>query len=80
MDKKRPPEWLINFPTVEDFNFSKNINDWIYRGQFKSDFYRKLECNKCGKVIQIITVNSDDPHGIGNCNKCGKVHWLEIKK
>lgn len=81
MDKNNPPEWLLYFPTVDDFNLSKNTDDWIYRGKYYHDFNPKIPCNKCEKgVINVIIVNSNDPHGVGKCNFCSRVHWLEVMK
>lgn len=81
---KRPPKWLMTCVIAEDNNYNKNLEDWIYRG----DYWEAPETLICthvnpdikssGVKMFHIAYNNKDLHGIGQCADCGKVLWFKI--
>lgn len=81
--KKQPPDWLINHPVVEDFGFSKDINDWAFRSPPYSEVPEKVTCTHRGKgepeKVEAFSVQyGSERYVIAGCKVCGTVLWFEI--
>lgn len=83
--KKVPPEWVFTSPIVEDFDCSRDLRDWIYRGIF-CEAPPTITCTHKGTgepsevLVRLTAQNYGDPHGIGKCEICGRINWFEIKR
>jgi len=82
--KKIPPEWLIKHSIVEDFEFSTDLEDWEYRGEFWEAlpilFCTHGDPNIKTSSVKIyhVAYKNKDEHSIGKCDICGKVLWAKI--
>jgi len=83
--KKVPPKWLFAGPIVEDFDYSRDLRDWIYYGIFY-EAPLTITCTHKGTgepsevLVRLTAHNYGDPHGIGKCEICGRIYWFEIKR
>lgn len=77
--KEAPPEWLIKHPVAEAFEFSTNLKDWKYRGDYWED-PENLFCTHGNPEIEtsIVKMYKVYMHSIGKCETCGRVLWVKI--
>lgn len=84
MSNKTPPGWLVAYSVAEDEEYSKDPQDWKYRGDYW-EAPNILMCTHGNPDIETspvsltsVALENKDPHAIGKCEVCGKVLWVKI--
>jgi len=83
MNSKKLPEWLLNNPVVNDFEFSRDENKWEYRGEYY-EMIDTISCPHCNddaeNQVHIYWIQNQHSNlaGLGQCEKCKRVYWMEM--
>ncbi|HCF49063.1 MAG TPA: hypothetical protein DER60_02195 [Syntrophomonas sp.] len=84
MGKQVPPPWILRHWLIRDFNFNKDLNNWVYIGASKR-LPKNFQCRYCGRDLQAhidffgITHGQQDPLAVGACKHCDIVYWMKLK-
>lgn len=82
MNRKHPPEWLVNHLVVEAFEFVQDIDKWEYQNSYY-EMPVSMNCPHCAQsVVKLYSVVNDggDTYAFGQCNKCRRVYWTEYNR